>query len=960
MATTAGTKVQVAGPGGGASRLRIQGVAGLGQCALLDRGAAIGDEILREAPLLATIAPFNVDEALVEEAMRLCVREEDEGKSAEGGDQCKEPRCWRGLPLWSGAALSGLAARRLLGLLASYAASPIETRRAVLELDDSLAPRSAAARLLRQLADVATVWSSTCLGLRKAEARCVLRVAWVNAFPFGGEGAALFALASRCAHGCWPNAFYTSDAGVGKVVALREIPMGGRIELCYVPRHYTLLPMPLRRRYLRFVRGFTCRCELCLCPDEPPEPAEQTAPMLVPLPSCIDVGRPPRAPLHVCCCVSPWAGHMLQMLRVARALADRLDIARVTYLTNAFGATKVRNWLLAQPDPSQKIRLVDFEDGYDKAMDDEINQRLTCDDDVSVPDANLLIEVNVGVHLDRLVNEDRIDYFVVDWYSYGFSKHLTGLGTDYCVSMPTSEFLAQYLQLDAGGLVPPKCEGAMMAMRQGLHGHPVLVHCLPDMVTSAQNILGAHTIPTATNLWTVGLIAVPAVQVPLPADVEAFLSQPGPPILYVSMGTMVQITGPQLHRLIEGLSAPGEWRVVWSLKKEMMDLLPGELGEDFFVSSWLPQMEIMDHPSCAAALLHCGWGATCEAIACGKPVCAFPMFGDHSINAAMLSHMGMAKIVGLQRGACTIGHQPLKTFDASGLRTDIRNVLSDPTFVEAARRWRDINRSSPGGPEYMAELIEGFARHPNDYTISLGSATEPVPAETESAREIAEAGFAASVVAFAECQNELTFDDRDTDGDDLPRGVRLEQLFERSAALLGHGHYVTEWLLRLRVYRDFMRFCAAGPAVIRYLALGDVLDFANAAVAAHNALLGRRVPLGLASPLLDGEPHRPTKFASGLLSVADALAERLAETSLLPEVALTSGVASQHSSDGTTAQVAIDASDSCSGAGASNCEAADSSTLLLKCLLSHASMAVKPAWWELLGDLEESSWHRDL
>merc|ERR1711879_41428 len=98
-----------------------------------------------------------------------------------------------------------------------------------------------------------------------------------------------------------------------------------------------------------------------------------------------------------------------------------------------------------------------------------------------------------------------------------------------------------------------------------------------------------------------------------------------------------------------GLTAPGERRVIWSLKKGQQKLLPNGaegLGENFFVSHWLPQVELLSHKKVKLFVSHCGWGATCEACLTGTPVLAFPMFADQTMNASIMEAWTMCKTVG--------------------------------------------------------------------------------------------------------------------------------------------------------------------------------------------------------------------------------------------------------------------------------------------------------------------------
>eukprot|EP00747_Dinoflagellata_sp_TGD_P086207 gnl/TRDRNA2_/TRDRNA2_163196_c0_seq5.p1 gnl/TRDRNA2_/TRDRNA2_163196_c0~~gnl/TRDRNA2_/TRDRNA2_163196_c0_seq5.p1 ORF type:complete len:498 (+),score=70.83 gnl/TRDRNA2_/TRDRNA2_163196_c0_seq5:130-1623(+) len=416
----------------------------------------------------------------------------------------------------------------------------------------------------------------------------------------------------------------------------------------------------------------------------------------------------PGTRLHICCCALPWIGHLMPMLRMARALADRPSVGRVSFVTDVFGASKVQAWLSMDPDRTGKIKVVDFQDGYDKVTDDEIHRLQEDEDERPVLRINATIEAKVGSTLQRLVREEKAHYFVVDWASYGFTGHLRNLGAKFCISMPGSTLLAQYLHKIVHHDKPMKIWLLYELLRnlkwanhsqqyEDRHWNcPVLIHSFPGLGPPC-------SLPP--YLIEVGLLAAPSMGLQVPKAALAFLEWPGPPVVYVSTGTFTAFSKAQLERFAEGLKAPGEWRVMWSLRDELQVQLPIDLGDDFFISTWLPQAEILAHPKCAAALLHCGWGATCEALASGKPVVAFPLMGDQKPNALHLSDMGMCKVIGLSRGETVLDFSPLKTFTAYDIRTDLRDVLNDPSYAKSAKHWQGISRSW-GGPDYASEVIE--------------------------------------------------------------------------------------------------------------------------------------------------------------------------------------------------------------------------------------------------------------
>lgn len=54
------------------------------------------------------------------------------------------------------------------------------------------------------------------------------------------------------------------------------------------------------------------------------------------------------------------------------------------------------------------------------------------------------------------------------------------------------------------------------------------------------------------------------------------------------------------------------------------------------VVSWAPQLDVLSHPSVALFLSHCGWNSTLEAISAGIPVLGWPLFAEQKMNCRFL------------------------------------------------------------------------------------------------------------------------------------------------------------------------------------------------------------------------------------------------------------------------------------------------------------------------------------
>jgi len=99
----------------------------------------------------------------------------------------------------------------------------------------------------------------------------------------------------------------------------------------------------------------------------------------------------------------------------------------------------------------------------------------------------------------------------------------------------------------------------------------------------------------------------------------------GEKIIYLSISTMCIWTQWTIDAFYHGLKKLG-CKVIWSIRNQ--ELLPKDMGSNFWVSAWVPQIEFLAHPAVAAGLCHCGFGGTLEFINSGIPMFCFPHFGD--------------------------------------------------------------------------------------------------------------------------------------------------------------------------------------------------------------------------------------------------------------------------------------------------------------------------------------------
>lgn len=105
------------------------------------------------------------------------------------------------------------------------------------------------------------------------------------------------------------------------------------------------------------------------------------------------------------------------------------------------------------------------------------------------------------------------------------------------------------------------------------------------------------------------------------------------PIVYVSLGSMCKWEKWEVEALYNGLKRH-KCKVIWSMK--VPELLPSQDDPDFWISSWIPQVEVLAHPALKVGLSHCGFGGTLEFISSGVVLACYPHFGDQGMNTELV------------------------------------------------------------------------------------------------------------------------------------------------------------------------------------------------------------------------------------------------------------------------------------------------------------------------------------
>ncbi|KAI3990023.1 hypothetical protein MKX01_011627 [Papaver californicum] len=112
-------------------------------------------------------------------------------------------------------------------------------------------------------------------------------------------------------------------------------------------------------------------------------------------------------------------------------------------------------------------------------------------------------------------------------------------------------------------------------------------------------------------------------------------------VVYVNFGSVAVMTTGQLVEFAWGL-ANTKHTFLWIIRPDLvageLAMLPPEFIEETkergLLASWCPQEHVLNHPSIAGFLTHCGWNSSIESLSSGVPMICWPFFADQQTNCS--------------------------------------------------------------------------------------------------------------------------------------------------------------------------------------------------------------------------------------------------------------------------------------------------------------------------------------
>ncbi|GJV25163.1 UDP-glycosyltransferase 83A1-like protein [Tanacetum coccineum] len=119
--------------------------------------------------------------------------------------------------------------------------------------------------------------------------------------------------------------------------------------------------------------------------------------------------------------------------------------------------------------------------------------------------------------------------------------------------------------------------------------------------------------------------------------------QPFCSVIYVAFGSLAILNQHQFEELALGLdliNRPFLWVVRPGLSGSTDHIYPNgfmdRIGTRGKIVSWAPQQEVLNHPSVACFMSHCGWNSTMEGVSNGVPFLCWPYFYDQFLDATYI------------------------------------------------------------------------------------------------------------------------------------------------------------------------------------------------------------------------------------------------------------------------------------------------------------------------------------
>ncbi|XP_076063075.1 UDP-glucosyltransferase 2-like [Oratosquilla oratoria] len=216
------------------------------------------------------------------------------------------------------------------------------------------------------------------------------------------------------------------------------------------------------------------------------------------------------------------------------------------------------------------------------------------------------------------------------------------------------------------------------------------------------------SIPLLPNQVEVGCMHCKPAK-PLPEDIAEWLDGAGPEgVVYFSLGALQKSKGiPEVYRkeLFEAFGRmPHRVLIKYSLESGV------ELPKNVRAYEWVPQQDVLGHPSVKVFISHCGVHGTAEALYHGVPILGLPITFDQPRTCARLHRRGEAIALVWEE------------LTADALLDAVRQITQDPKYTKRVEAVSQRLRSQPeGGLDRAVRWVEYAITYGDDFLQYAGA-----------------------------------------------------------------------------------------------------------------------------------------------------------------------------------------------------------------------------------------------
>lgn len=161
------------------------------------------------------------------------------------------------------------------------------------------------------------------------------------------------------------------------------------------------------------------------------------------------------------------------------------------------------------------------------------------------------------------------------------------------------------------------------------------------------------------------------------------------PVIYISLGTMVQGYPRLIRQIIGGLKKLDVF-ILWSAPSAQVSMIKAEgHGTNLRVETFLPQAQVLALEKVRCFITHAGAGGVQDGLLNGKPMLCIPFIFDQPFNSSIVEILQVG--IKLWKQQVTV----------KSVQNAVAKILDEPSYRIAAREWMEKLRTKDGGGEII-------------------------------------------------------------------------------------------------------------------------------------------------------------------------------------------------------------------------------------------------------------------